>query len=318
MRIASRIPFGNRMTDERKPRKKYFFAFEGQLTEGIYFNGLLRKYQSLSKNPVLFEVIIFARTKVHDGESNPKNIFELLKKCMQDNTLGDSVCTYRDLLEGFFSYYQTELSRGSLKALAFQAGQKILSSSHLKEGDVIDKDAAKVVLEKLEDYCDKYLTIKGGVENVQAVFLEIQRDDIVFDKEIDDVCLIVDRDKGSFFDHQYDIVNKGCALAGYRLFVTNPCFEFFLLLHKTTAKQYSQQELIDNVKVNNQTFVERKLKNYVKGYKKEKYSFESFQDDVETVLINTKNYASGLDDLKSLPGSNLSELIQELLQLMAD
>ncbi|HAE42240.1 MAG TPA: hypothetical protein DCG34_04885 [Clostridiales bacterium] len=317
MRVTSRIPFGDRRTGESKLRKKYFFAFEGKRTEGIYFTGLLRKYQRLSNNPILFEVIMFARAKVHDGESHPQKIFSLLSKCLQSNTIGDSECTYRDLLEGYLSYTQMELSRGYLKAKVFRAGQKILSSRHLKEDDLIDQDSAKFVLEELEDFCEEHLTIKGGIENVRAVFIEIQRDDLVFDKVIDDVCLIVDRDKGSFFESQYDAVYAGCIQAGYRLFVTNPCFEFFLLLHKTDCKEYSQQELLDNEKEQKKTFVERKLKGYVPDYKKEKYSFESFEKEVETALNNAKNYACDLGDLKSLPGSNLPELIEELLQRMS-
>ena len=38
MRIASRIPFGDRRTGESKLREKYFFAFEGKKTEGIMYN----------------------------------------------------------------------------------------------------------------------------------------------------------------------------------------------------------------------------------------------------------------------------------------
>jgi len=318
MRVVSRIPFGDRRTGESKLRKKYFFAFEGKESEGIYFKGLLRKYQKLSKNPVLFEVIMFARTKIHDGESHPQKVFSLVLKCLQGDTISETDCTYRDLLEGFFSYYQTELSKGKVKSIAFRAGQKILSARHLKEDTFINQDEAKIVLEKLEEYCEEHLTIKGGAVNVRAVFLEIQRDDIVFDKEIDDVCLIVDRDKGSFFEHQYDAVCNDCLQAGYRLFVTNPCFEFFLLLHKTDGKEYSQRELLDNKKVKKKTFAERKLKDYVTDYKKEKYSFESFEGEVEIALINAKHYATDLGDLKSLPGSNLPGLVQELLLLMGD
>jgi len=261
---------------------------------------------------------MFARTKVHDGESHPQRILPLLSECLQGTAIGDSECTYRDLLEGYFSYNQTELSRGSVKAIAFRSGQQILSSLHLKESDFIEQDVARNVLEKLEEFCEEHLTIKGGAENVRAVFLEIQRDDIVYDKEIDAVCLIVDRDRRNFFEPQYDAVYADCLRAGYRLFVTNPCFEFFLLLHKTDCKEYSQQELLDNVKFRKKTFVERELKRYVTDYKKEKYSFESFEREVETALANAENYTCDLGDLKSLPGSNLPELIQELLQQMAD
>jgi len=143
-------------------------------------------------------------------------------------------------------------------------------------------------------------------------------DDLTYDKEIDSVCLIVDRDKKSFFDYQYDAVYKECNKEGYLLFVTNPCFEFFLLLHKTDGKKYSSEDLIENKKEKEKTFVERMLEAYIKGYKKEKFSFELFQDDIEMALENARYYADNLHDIKTSPGTNLPELMGELLQLISE
>ena len=317
MRVVSRIPFGDRRTGEIELRKKYFFAFEGKRTEVIYFTGLFRKYQKLSKTPILFEVIIFARTKEHDGHSHPIKVLELLSKFLHGDCLHESECTYRELIEGYISYMQSELDP-SVKKLVFQKGQKILSLLHLSANDVIGQKEAKKVLERLEEYCEEQLTITGGANNVRAVFLEIQRDDLTYDKDIDSVCLIVDRDKKSFSGNQYDAVYAECIKEGYRLFVTNPCFEFFLLLHKTDGKKYSSKELFENKKEGEKTFVERMLGTYVRGFKKEKFSFELFQDEIEIALKNAKYYADDLQEIKTSPGTNLPELIEELLQLMSE
>lgn len=41
MRVASRIAFGERNTGGRKLKKRYFLAFEGKVTERLYFEGLV-------------------------------------------------------------------------------------------------------------------------------------------------------------------------------------------------------------------------------------------------------------------------------------
>ena len=317
MRVASRIPFGDRKTGEIELRKKYFFAFEGKRTEAIYFTGLFRKYQKLSETPFLFDVIIFARTKEHDGYSHPKKVLSLVSNVFQQNCLHEFGCTYRELIEGYISYMQSELN-SRVKKLVFNKGQKIVSSLHFEINDVIDQSEAKKVLQRLEKYCEEELTITGGADNVRAVFLEIQRDDLIYDKDIDSICLIVDRDKNSFFDYQFDAVCEECSKEGYRLFVTNPCFEFFLLLHKTDGKEYSSEELRENKKEKGKTFVERMLESHVKEYKKERFSFNLFQDQIGTALKNAKHYASELQDIKTYPGTNLPELIEELFQRISE
>lgn len=41
MRVASRVAFGERNTGGRKLKKRYFLAFEGNVTERLYFEGLV-------------------------------------------------------------------------------------------------------------------------------------------------------------------------------------------------------------------------------------------------------------------------------------
>ena len=63
----------------------------------------------------------------------------------------------------------------------------------------------------------------------------IHEQKILFSKEIDSICLIVDRDEDSFLctsEHeQYHYVIEKCHEHGIQFFITNPCFEFWLLMH---------------------------------------------------------------------------------------
>lgn len=74
MRVASRIAFGERKSGIRDPRRRYFLAFEGKITEHRYFKGLIGKIQRESLSFPLVEVILFARKDEHNGHSNPSQV----------------------------------------------------------------------------------------------------------------------------------------------------------------------------------------------------------------------------------------------------
>ena len=69
----------------------------------------------------------------------------------------------------------------------------------------------------------------------------------------DKICFIVDRDRESFVAHpennQYKYVLDKCREKGFGFYLTNPCFEFWLLLHFDDAAILYQEKLLDNRKV---------------------------------------------------------------------
>ena len=63
----------------------------------------------------------------------------------------------------------------------------------------------------------------------------------------DELWLVIDVDRWG--EGQLSEVARLCGQKDYHLAVSNPCFEFWLLLHKASIDQYSetrQQELLDN------------------------------------------------------------------------
>ncbi|MGH0054270.1 MAG: RloB domain-containing protein, partial [Sphaerochaetaceae bacterium] len=98
-----------------------------------------------------------------------------------------------------------------------------------------------------------------------------------------------------------------------RLFITNPCFEFFLLLHKTDCAHYSADDIRRNCKQGEHTYIERKLREFVPKYKKSNLRFCDFEEDIVTALRNCLQYAQSLDKIRDRVGTNLNVLISELL-----
>ena len=101
----------------------------------------------------------------------------------------------------------------------------------------------KTLREDVEDIakdCDiliKYLNKESEVVNIVTDISDIIKStsSITYDENIDKICLVIDRDKDSFIstpnNRQYEYVVKTCKKKGFGLYVTNPCFEFWLLLH---------------------------------------------------------------------------------------
>lgn len=129
-----------------------------------------------------------------------------------------------------------------------------------------------------------------------------------YDCNIDKIALIVDRDEGSFTENQYDYVIVECEKHNIDFVVTNPCFEFYLLLHLSNCKELA----LDNL--DNET-VMKYLVQKDKNYKKERYNVEKYVSLYETAVKNAKYYKTDIDSIKNNIGTNIGEWINKILEL---
>ncbi|WP_320128785.1 RloB domain-containing protein [uncultured Sphaerochaeta sp.] len=287
-------------------RKKFFFAFEGTNTEPIYFNGLFRSLQESSTQPSIFEILLFSRKKTSKGKSNPKVIFEEMERHLKQRVLVQDI-TYREIVDYYFAIRQPQI-KGKIKAIAFRAAQKILSERNLKESSIIEHSVAESIIADLEEYCETQLSLTGNIDTIAKVFENFNCENLTYEPEIDEVCLIVDRDCHSFTENQFDLVVAGCEKAKFHFFVTNPNFEFWLLLHKSDCKQFLEKDLLENKKIGKYTFTERMLSKILSGYDKSNYSFDTFKDGVEIAQTHARLYETTLKGLKFKIGTNLPAL----------
>lgn len=110
----------------------------------------------------------------------------------------------------------------------------------------------------------------------------------------DKLCIIVDRDKQSFTEQQYDVLLDAERRGEIKFCISNPCFEFWLLLHFSDCFEYNKQLLLANEKDGSRTFVERCLMEKLSGgYNKSRLKFEiNFKDKIKTAIENSKNIQS--------------------------
>lgn len=141
----------------------------------------------------------------------------------------------------------------------------------------------------------------------------IKFEDLTYEENYDEICLIVDRDKESFIESQYEYVKQKCEEQGFRFCVTNPCFEFWLLMHSEKVFDLDQEKLSENPKVTSKKrYAEYELHKIYPSYKKSNYKAEEFVGNIDTAIKNEKEFCEDIEGLKHSIGSNIGLLIEDM------
>ena len=159
----------------------------------------------------------------------------------------------------------------------------------------------------------KVFLVKEEIANILEKVLEnIGNQQITYSEDIDKMCLIVDRDKKSFKEEQYNYVKEECKRKNFKFYVTNPCFEFWLLLHFDEVHSINREKLLENKRASSKVrYVESELKKYF-PYNKNKYNAELLIEKIDLAIENEKRFCEDIEELKDKLGSNIGLLIKEL------
>ena len=298
MRINT--PFGSRSkpSEEREPKRTYYLVFEGLITEPLYFEGIenYRDKIGIKKDVILKQIL---RGYGEDGISNPACLIPLFEKSVNDPPLANKLMDI--LIEN--KLVPCSISKNDL--------QKLLQGLIENNPEIEIENVVKFLLK---------INVSCNVENIKD---HLEKQNFIFEKNHDKICIIVDRDKGSFTEKQYEDVLNQCSEKGYDFYVTNPCFEFWLCLHFEEASKFDCEEeykkILENGKVSiSATYIATKLREI----KPESYSsknktikFEQYADGIDRAIKTieeTQRYSSNINELKHTVGSNLGNLIKEI------
>lgn len=123
-------------------------------------------------------------------------------------------------------------------------------------------------------------------------YLEMQKNILDYNPEIDVINLVVDRDKGNFKEEQYDNLIKECNDKNIKLYVSNPCFEVWLLMHFDEFEKLDFEKLLENKRVNgnkkSRKYADKKLSEII-GYDKSNLNFDDFVDKMIQQLSVKRN-----------------------------
>lgn len=298
-----------RVLASNEVKKKFFLIYEGKDTESIYFDAVEVLKNEISISP-LIELVPVVRSYSEEGWSNPQKILDRMIQNIEEVKTGE--VSYETLLNWIMNYFQESgvivnnrpLAKSYWSTMKQICGEKLSASLDEKIGDI--QSACETIIKLLEE--------ESRIENVVTdISRIINNSSLTYSEEVDKICLIVDRDKGSFTSKQYDYVVEQCKNRKFGLYITNPCFEFWLLMHFDDVGQLNVQLLSENTKVTaERRYCEHELRKRIPGYSKSKYDALSLVKNVNRAIINERGYCEDINGLKNEIGSNVGILIQEM------
>lgn len=290
-------------------RKRYFLVYEGKDTELLYFDAVNELRDVLRLDPLL-ELVPIVRSYSEEGWSNPKKIVERMIQNIEENKSG--VISYETLLNWLMEYLQDKGYIANNRPLAKNMWRILTWICQEKLGVSLN-----TVVEEMQEACEQIISMlekETGIENLMKdVTRIINYGNITFAEGLDKVCFIVDRDRKSFTVSQYDYVLRECEKRGFGLYLTNPCFEFWLLMHFDDVHMLDKKQLLENPMVTSgRRYTENELRKRISGYRKSKYDAMELVRDIDTAIENEKRFCENIEKLESTLGSNVGMLIGEM------
>lgn len=274
-RLGSRSLFTRPNENSTDAKRVVFLSVEGSKTEAQYLNFIEEYRDQLGINAIVHIEVL----KKYDTNSDPENVLELLEEYVQlrkDSNFGEIIDTLH------FKKYSTEFIK-----------------SYLENPSGLTKKERNRFEAALRE------------ERIDLLYLCFLNQ---YKTEDDSFGIVIDRDCGSHSVQQMKEVVKRCKEKNYLCYITNPCIEFWQLLHVSdVATEYSEllEDILQNKKdANDNTFVSNLL--YEKTGERKSIQAKSFKKyylpNVDLAIERAKGFASG-DRLLEELGSNLGELI---------
>ena len=293
--------------------RKYFLIYEGSDTEVLYFDAVNAMREDIGINP-LIELVPIIRSYSEEGWSNPKKILDRIIENLEESKTNSM--SYETLLNRIMDYFYESkvITTSKIQARSiWKTMCKICDEDLHKtlDSDVEDiEHACNTILEKLgKEY--ELVHVVSDISNI------IKEGGFTYAEGFDKICLIVDRDRESFIsvpeNNQYDYVVNTCAKKKFGLYITNPCFEFWLLLHFNEVFELEQEKLLENPKVTaKRRYAEQALRRIWPGYEKNAYKVVEVVKRIDKAIENEKEFCEDVVLLENKVGSNLGLLIKEM------
>lgn len=294
MRIKE--PFATERESEiNNYRKKYFIASEGSATEPKYFEKL---NESLIKENVT--VINILRDYANQGHSNPTHVIKLLQTFIENSANEVTVGELKNKL----SNWDHE-----------NPGKIDLDNTFAKLDKMYKDDNYRISYKDL-DYVFMYLFKNEAYEDMTKNFGKyFEAQDVTYSPDVDLLNMVIDRDKDSFTEEQYDKVVHFCKNNNVNLYVSNPSFELWLYMHFNEFDSENKEDLITNRKMNNsgRRYIEKRLHD-VCGYRKSSLDFRKFEPGIKSAIKREKNLAEDIKKIKNELGTNVGLLVDKMIK----
>lgn len=277
-----------RETEEEKiePQKIIFLSVEGNVTEKEYFEGISVNRKKLGINNRI-DVEILKRSR-RDTNSAPQQVIELLEEYIQLRELGREKLI-EDIPEDFVQKYGIEFIQ-----------------SFLDDSESISSRKKNAFLTELRQI---------GYDISYRKYLN------TYKKDLDEFAILIDRDMQTHSEINMLECIRYCQKKGYKCYIVNPCFEFWLLLHLSDVKD-EYQEQMDLIKLNpkisgNHTFVSKEVSEKAHHGKGGINFKKNYLPNVELAIERAKTFESEEEKLIDNVGCNVWKLLEDMKRYVA-
>ena len=262
-----------------EPKKVFFLSVEGNTTEKAYFQGVssYRKQLGISAE-VNVEVL---RRSSKDTNSAPQQVIELLEEYIR---LRNTENIESDIPKDLINKYGIDLIKQYIDnpdEIPNKTRRKLVTDMQKKGYDI-----------NYRKYCQTYKT------------------------DSDEFGILIDRDIQTHSEiDMLECINY-CKEKGYNCYITNPCIEFWLLLHLIDVKEKYKDKLDlikENKKISNaHTYVSSELSK-IAGHGKSKIRFkENYLPNIDKAILRGKSFESDEEKLVDNIGCNIWKLIEKM------
>lgn len=277
-RLGSSSLFVRTNEESVEPKRVVFLSVEGTKTEVQYLHFIEQYREQLGINAIVHIEVL----RRYDTKSDPENVLELLEEYIEfrENKMFEKIIDSLRLKN-----YSTEFIKSYLEN-PFDLTKK-------------ERNKFKAALKE---------------ERLDLLYLDFLRK---YQGKDDKFGIVIDRDCGSHSAKQMQNVVEKCKGKKYLCYITNPCIEFWQLLHVSdVASEYA--ELLEDILRNEtdekkNTFVSNLL--YEKTGERKAIQAKTFEKyylpNVDLAIERAKGFAPS-DQLLEKIGSNLGELIDLL------
>lgn len=280
MSIPHRLNAGNRFErpETQSIKRVVFLSVEGEVTERRYFEFVRESRETLGIKSVV-EIHVLRRG---DSSSSPEKVVELLENYLEVRNNNDFLAEV-DKLE--LKHYDKEFIHKYLEAPdTIDVKEKRQFEGFLKEEQL---DLTYLL------FLNKF---KGSDNGENDVF-----------------GIVIDRDAGNHSPENMARIFDECDEKGYRCFLTNPRFEFWLLLHVADVKSEYPDELEKMLDFNDETVDKHLLEKTGGGKKIQRKTFDTyFLPNIDTAIERANGLCTSRNELLDQLRSTLGELFELL------
>lgn len=128
----------------------------------------------------------------------------------------------------------------------------------------------------------------------------------------DELWMIIDTDK---WKNIHDIIKACNNMDNMFVAVSNPCFEFWLLLHVKDIEEYDDEELkqiLQNSKQGNRNYVDIKIVEVIGSYNKKNLKADDFLPSIDDAVVRAKKLDQNQEEYPTSLGSHIYKLIEKI------